>query len=1174
MAVDNTDDQPTIIAPDRSSLPPSPPPPPYVVGESPTLAGRKLGNYELIEAVGAGGMAAVIKARDTELGRIVALKILPPDSAQDPETVLRFKQEARAAAKLDHENIARVYSCGEDQGLHFIAFEFVEGTNLRTLIERRGPLPASECVAYMLQVAAGLAHAAERGVVHRDIKPSNIIVTPQGKAKIVDMGLARLDTTPINGAMTQSGVTLGTFDYISPEQALDPRRADVRSDIYSLGCTFYHALTGRPPVPEGTAARKLQAHQHQLPLDPRQLNPAIPDGLAIILARMMMKDPNRRYQTPADLIVDLKRLAPQLQHHLGAPNRHANPSTTPLYRGHSPGPPRIPTSLLLALASLVILVVALASTSSSEHAFPLRSPWPEHPPATASNSNPGKSLDPVASPTRDTNTKQILTPAHAEELPTRVTSSAKTLHVRLAQPRYDLTSRGWHFAGEAGQSLILEGMNEPVEIQVSASADRREHPGSGSILISGYESVRLKNIRVVTTESDDRFRESEQGLLTIRDVRTIRLSDCQFASVDGPLPLGCPAVVVTSTDQQPANVRLERCLLLPGWVGLRLDTEVDLRIDDCGFAPQSRAAILLHPKSPEVSRVTLYRSSFMTQPNGSVIESDESTHVQVSSGYCVFASVAEAPADSSALLLLKGESPLGVRFDGEDGQRNVYHLIQPLALQTREGIRFHSFEECLSKSWPIQDRGGVFLKRRPWAADLASVWSRSADWPRAFRLLPDNELFVAHSIDGVKFVGVRLGVSGRTEWGLTYETPFVRPASTPIREKVWWPTASEDEELPPGTYRDLAVLLLQARSGDTVRIRHDGPVMLKPLTVARNNSTEESAGDFQLTFKPYEDSNGRCRPILSIKPNDRLDASLFTLEEGEMTFEDLHFHISAAHRGGLVWRHAVSLYGARRCSFRSCLFTLDDDGGKATVVSLNDADGRMMTPASSSPIQIRFENCLLRGKGRWLWLPNSRPFEMDVVNCVTALDGPLVVIDPAARVASEAHSRLRLKRLTALLTGPLLELRASKTLDGGYGVVPMNMEVEDCLLASISPSSRPLIEVDGLPPEIFRDVLTWARPLASSRPNWYANFDPALAVVEFQPTSEGATTRKWDWREWFAFGERPIQQPLGRMTFAALPRDLASLAPADLKISSLDFPDMPQASPGDVGANLELLPKP
>src|SRR5579872_1761497 len=156
-----------------------------------SLRGRRLAHFELLEAIGVGGMAAVLRARDTQLDRIVALKILPPEMANDPENVRRFHQEARSAAKLDHENIARVFYCGEDQRLHFIAFEFVEGDNLRTILDKRGRLPVGEALHFMVQVAAGLNHAAARGVVHRDIKPSNIIITPNGAAKLVDMGLAR-----------------------------------------------------------------------------------------------------------------------------------------------------------------------------------------------------------------------------------------------------------------------------------------------------------------------------------------------------------------------------------------------------------------------------------------------------------------------------------------------------------------------------------------------------------------------------------------------------------------------------------------------------------------------------------------------------------------------------------------------------------------------------------------------------------------------------------------------------------------------------------------------------------------------------------------------------------------------------------------------------------------------
>src|SRR5256886_2204661 len=253
------------------------------------VRGRRLAHFEFTEPIGVGGMAAVLRACDTQLDRFVALKILPPEMAIDPENVRRFHQEARSAAKLDHENIARVFFCGEDQRLHFIAFEFVEGENLRTILERRGRLPVAEALHYVIQVAAGLAHAARRGVVHRDIKPSNIIVTPNGRAKLVDMGLARSLEPQNDKGLTHSGVTLGTFDYISPEQALEPRDADVRSDIYSLGCTFYHMLTGRPPVPEGTAAKKLQHHQHIKPTDPRELVGGLPDPVVHVLGRMMAK---------------------------------------------------------------------------------------------------------------------------------------------------------------------------------------------------------------------------------------------------------------------------------------------------------------------------------------------------------------------------------------------------------------------------------------------------------------------------------------------------------------------------------------------------------------------------------------------------------------------------------------------------------------------------------------------------------------------------------------------------------------------------------------------------------------------------------------------------------------------------------------------------------------------
>jgi len=315
------------------------------------MRGRRLAHFEIIEPIGVGGMGAVMKAIDTTLGRLVALKILPPNLATSPEHLDRFQKEARAAARLDHENIAQVYFCGVDAGLHFIAFEFVDGEDLKTLLLRAGPPNVQDATNYMVQVAKGLSHSYQRGVVHRDLKPSNIIVTKHGKVKIVDMGLARMDG-PVD-QLTRSGATLGTFDYISPEQALDPRVADIRSDIYSLGCTYYHLLTGVPPVPEGTAAKKLHHHQLVQPEDPRSLNQRVPLVIVEILARMMSKHPDNRYQTPDDLVADLDAALDHID--IDNPNSGPRRRPEPMYRP----PAGIPRWLALGSILAVVIVVGI-----------------------------------------------------------------------------------------------------------------------------------------------------------------------------------------------------------------------------------------------------------------------------------------------------------------------------------------------------------------------------------------------------------------------------------------------------------------------------------------------------------------------------------------------------------------------------------------------------------------------------------------------------------------------------------------------------------------------------------------------------------------------------------------------------------------------------------------------
>jgi eukaryotic-like serine/threonine-protein kinase len=333
------------------------------------LVGEQLGHFVLEEFVGGGGMGAVFRATDIELGRTVALKVVS-GVHNDDDTLRRFKNEAQSAARLDHHNIARVYYVGEDKGWHYIVFEFISGVNIRDLVEHRGPLPLDEAIYYTLQVSEALEHASQRDVVHRDIKPSNVLVMQDGKVKLVDMGLARLhQVESAADELTASGVTLGTFDYISPEQARDPRSADVRSDLYSLGCTLYYMLTGRPPFPEGTVLQKLFSHSLDAPPDPRDLRPDLPDDVTQVVHKLLAKNPLERFQTPAELMMRLLRMADDLQLSLaGRPATvYVESERRPLTRFDVHLPWLIP-------AALLILIVLMLESLSTPQAFTVTHP--------------------------------------------------------------------------------------------------------------------------------------------------------------------------------------------------------------------------------------------------------------------------------------------------------------------------------------------------------------------------------------------------------------------------------------------------------------------------------------------------------------------------------------------------------------------------------------------------------------------------------------------------------------------------------------------------------------------------------------------------------------------------------------------------------------------------------
>jgi serine/threonine-protein kinase len=281
-----------------------------------------LGPYVILEKLGEGGMGHVYKARNWKMNRLVALKVIRKERLGKPGAIQRFYREARAAAQLSHPNVVHAFDADQVRDTHMLVMEYIDGPDLAKLVKEKGPLPVPLACEYIVQAARGLQHAHERGLVHRDIKPSNLLVTlrraggvspplaGEPVVKILDMGLARLDEAGDDSlsSLTQEGSVVGTPDFVSPEQSLNSRCVDIRGDLYSLGCTFYYLLAGQVPFPGGSLAEKLLKHQLQAPAPLEQFRPDVPMPVAAIVARLMAKQPEQRFQTPAELVHVLETL--------------------------------------------------------------------------------------------------------------------------------------------------------------------------------------------------------------------------------------------------------------------------------------------------------------------------------------------------------------------------------------------------------------------------------------------------------------------------------------------------------------------------------------------------------------------------------------------------------------------------------------------------------------------------------------------------------------------------------------------------------------------------------------------------------------------------------------------------------------------------------------------------
>jgi serine/threonine protein kinase len=472
----------------------------------PLLAGR----YQVLDKLGEGGMGEVFRARDTKLDRAVAVKMLPSGCAPDREAVARFQREARALARLAHPGIIQAHDSGEEAGRPFLVMELVEGRSLAAVLREQGRIAPARAADFAYQAALALHHAHQNGLVHRDVKPSNLLLSSDGRLRLLDLGLARFLQDQIGEAqLTRTGMGLGTPDYVAPEQLRDARHADARSDIYSLGCTLYHLIAGRVPFPGSSFSEKVEAHETREPTPLEELSPDMPAGLVLVVQRMLAK-------RPADRFASMAEVADALAPHIGT----SSPSfrvlrTTSTWDGSRlatlPVLPRRRRLLGLGIAVAIAgLLLALGLLGWAAGWFrPGPTPIAEHHEPEPAPADTGRTI-PGAEPTKEEAAKEK-TSNQADD-PNVLTVSQdekdggkyRTLNAALDQVRPGQTIRVLD-EGVYRERLAINSPSQHHDITIEAPRhailERSEERGI-TILIQGVPGVTVRGFHLRSAAKD------------------------------------------------------------------------------------------------------------------------------------------------------------------------------------------------------------------------------------------------------------------------------------------------------------------------------------------------------------------------------------------------------------------------------------------------------------------------------------------------------------------------------------------------------------------------------------------------------------------------------------------------------------------------------------------------
>lgn len=1125
--IESTDEVPTIVSRTIPQLvKPAESEPPADV-----FKGKKLGHYELIGAIGKGGMATVLKARDTLLDRTVAVKVLPPDMAKENEHVLRFHQEARSAARLDHENIARVFYCGEDQNLSFIAFEFIEGKNLREILTARNTIPFQEALLYMIQVARGMNHAASRNVVHRDIKPSNIIITPTGLVKLVDMGLAR-SLGPQEGGLTQSGMTLGTFDYISPEQALEPRDADHRSDIYSLGCTFYHLITGHAVVPEGTAARKLYHHQHVKPTDPRVLIPDLPDGIAMLLDKMMAKLPIDRYQSPQEMLYEMENVAISLG--IGHQDSQIRASgSNPLSLAGRQQNLTYP----LALAGLFITLVLVLMDSLQSKSPSTEGNWPFKNQRSASNESPlfadsgvnkTRENTPINNPALES--KPGLIARYESEEPTlkdlrewlQKNKDARQIEIILSKdldltPENDKQEPGLIINNAQIKIRGKDSVKRPT-IKLGYDARSVTTPVAWSAFTIDSDDATIQDVNIAI---DARSTDTEMHGITYRGKKALVLRRCEFIQAQAVQSENrqLASLLIDSPENTKPLVNIEDCCFLgfeqvvsplndsgkPEPVSYRqpdgggCDAIIKkgnsrVRITDCAFGPHY-CVIHFAGKTDTDNQVMIQHCSIMLGTKSSLIYAGPQSSPQVEINHSLVAKLPDLTFQTdadSAVLIRNTTGPNQTKYKGEE---NRYYKVDSFLIQNSSQISVHefsAFQTQLRDNKLGTDDTSKLLEISPWRNDQPLKLLEEFHLGQAFMV--KDTVIELRSPDNIS--GRLIGAEKFLDFSyISKPLPPIANIKPETSTKNRIVDSSETEDPSKFVFKTLEAALASCKGGETILIRHEGDLILK--TMRLDKIAEE------VTIKSFPGS----KPILiSGDTRDGILFTMFLVNESSLKLEDLEI-VSRPFLTGLRTPSLAILGKAGSINLKNCSVTMEKSDalqlptliglGADTNLMMDSMQGKPLTPPNS----ILIDQCRLRGECNLFRNRTTRNCELQINQSLIAIAGAIIKLETSGTgTMGIAGLQARINKVSAFCEGIPFQITQGKPAAN-----PILLKLSESLLVQIG--MREIVQLED--PEISQERLKETVQIEGGR-NIYGTGDKLLlakspldANKDFSLTLEG-----------------------------------------------------------------------